>query len=762
MNTWKTSRGAAGLVWLVAAAAMAAEQPPAQRPVASFDCTKEYPPESYFASGDVRVTESAAGRYREAGPKPLSRFGYRFAIRHVGKPHLAVVHYPDDKPRFMGVMDGTCYDLTTGVFTGRWMPLSGTMRQIRLVFWPRWEDCSIVLANLKQAEGEPAAAASIEIFELDTLPALEVPGDHGDGSRRELGFQFEDPCGVSGSEGAMSRREWLERLIAYARYTGQKTLVYPIVWYSGPWYPSAREPVSYFEWATTARDRRQYLRWTTQPEDWVAELLKRFEESGMEFRASLTLLRLGSLMKQMNIDLDSIKAGRDTINNMLFNDLVQSSTEDWTMEYDVRNFAQLVAFRERGKDLSKFPWAYGEVRRQLPQGAVFNPLHPVVQKAILGLVQEIVDRYGRSPAFKGITFNVMWPSTFICFGSLKAGYDDYTVGRFEKETGIRMPVDGKAPDRFSKRYAFLTGAHREEWIKWRCANIHELLRHIRDMVVRGRPDRSVTLNLYAGAPWLREGGLDLDLLRNEPGIEVVPLYPAVSSTLAYEALPREIMTKAPGPASVYQGTWFFNDWTEIWGKYTWFSCDPKDEQTSRLAVILGKPAEGICRTNCAFAKDGFWWDTQLRIVPTFPGGDEFMKHYAEAVGVLDARRITSGGLILDKAHSEPIRRFALAYRALPAKPFQTVGNSINPVAVRTLVDDGRRYCYLVNQERRPVEVILQADNPPGRATDLATGREVDAPGRWPIVLGPYELRSFGLAGNAKITGFSTAPVAGSK
>jgi hypothetical protein len=82
------------------------------------------------------------------------------------------------------------------------------------------------------------------------------------------------------------------------------------------------------------------------------------------------------------------------------------------------------------------------------------------------------------------------------------------------------------------------------------------------------------------------------------------------------------------------------------------------------------------------------------------------------------------------------------------------------VAVRTLVHDSRRYCYLVNQQRQPAEVTLQADNPTGRATDLATGREVDAPSRWPIVLGPYELRSFGLAGNAKITGFSISPIAG--
>ena len=33
----------------------------------------------------------------------------------------------------------------------------------------------------------------------------------------------------------------------------------------------------------------------------------------------------------------------------------------------------------------------------------------------------------------------------------------------------------------------------------------------------------------------------------------------------------------------------------------------------------------------------------------------------------------------------------------------------------------------------------------GKATDLATNQEVEAPSRWPITLDPYQLRSFGLA-----------------
>ena len=63
----------------------------------SIDCTQDYPAEQYFSLGEVKVVESAAGRYRETEGKPLSRLGYKFTIENIGKPHVALIRYPDDK-----------------------------------------------------------------------------------------------------------------------------------------------------------------------------------------------------------------------------------------------------------------------------------------------------------------------------------------------------------------------------------------------------------------------------------------------------------------------------------------------------------------------------------------------------------------------------------------------------------------------------------------------------------------------------------------
>lgn len=757
-----------------------------QKLIQHFDCTKEYPEDVYFSYGDMSVVSSPAGTYREAEATPLSRFGYRFQVEHIGKPHLAIIRYPDDKRRFMCMMDGTSYDMTIGVFTGVDQPLTYKMQEIRKIFWPRWNDCSIVF--MTWGNGEPAAVADVKIYELDSLPSLRIEDEDKSISKRELGLQFEDPCGTCSSMGALTEQEWLDRTVRYMHHTGQNLLSYPIVWYHGPIYPSNREPSGYFG-GVVARDRKMYNRWTSHPEDWVSLLLKRFEKEGLGFQAVLTPLRLGSLMQGMNINLDSIKSGKETYNNMLWNDQVQSSTRDWTMEYNVMNF-------DKKANNTLKEWAYGEHGGPFGKGPMFNPLHPTVQTAILGLIREVVDRYGQSPAFKGISIN-MWHATMTWFFSLKSGYDDYTIGLFEKETGIKVPVDPKAPDRFSKRYELLTREHPEEWINWRCEKIRDLFIRIGDIIISARPDLRLTVTLWTETTipgWIglpdesthnifarkslyelyREGGFDLNLYKDEPGIEIdysmVPSRDRDGWGTSGADMPLEktcsfrdhdFMDRSTLDVLSKQektGVFIFDSWVEAWGKYEWFPCLPGDRQAKDLSFIWGKPAEGICRANAEYPKDKFWWNSQLRITPHFQGGIHYLEHYAHALAELDACRITRGGLFTDTGHSEMVQQFAKAYRTLPQQKFETIGATTDPVAVRTLVLNGKRYLYMVNREYYPVKVVVRFSNKPSQFTDLANSQKTDIPQIWETTLVPYELRSFCMSPKAEIIGFvATAP-----
>lgn len=737
-------------IGLLATSIACADEAEIGRMVAEIDCTREYSADRYFECGKVVVTSSTAGRYREAAPDPDSRFGYRFAVEHVGKPHVAIVRYPDDKTRCMSVSDGTCYDLSIGIFTGSAtphreytglaQPLSGKMLEIRQVFWPRWKDCTIAFGNTTQ--GEPAAAAHVAIREFESLPPLDVRNNLGDGAKRSLGISYEDPCSHSSDLGALTFDTWLDRMVTFTKYSGMNRLTYPVIWYHGPLYPSATEPANYFDWSVAGPNRNLYIRWTTQPEDWVERLLDRFDRENIEFVSQVTYIRLGSLMAKMNTDLDAIRAGADTINNMRADDKVQSGAGDWTGEYNVRNFEQQKRYREQGKSWRQCPLQYGETHDGGgPKGPIFNPVHPVVQKALLRSVREIATRYGKHPSYKGLHVFCYGSST-LGFGSLRAGYDDTSIRLFEQETGIRVSVDGKRPDRFSKRYAFLTAKEqRDKWIAWRCAKITDLICRMRDELVSVRPDLVLAISPRGG----RDAGIDAEAISKEPGITITRglngLHPCASSVTA----------DSPTCETVN----IFNTWIERWGKHRWWSCDPNDAQARKLAVILGKPAEGICRMGSVYPKDGFWWpEAQLRITPAFSGGVHFMRHYANAVARFDPLVLSRGGLTLDRGHAHLLRPFALAFRALPAKKFETVGASTDPVTVRTAVDGGRRYVYLVNREYYPSNVIVTLSNAKGETVDLSGNDKLPTTKTWKLTLGAYELKSFALAPEVGIAEFT--------
>ena len=222
------------------------------RLVAEFNCTKDYPPQAYFGHADVAVVDSPLGRYRQAGTAVNSRFGYRFKT-NVGKPHLLVVYFPDDRRRNMALLDGTCYDIDAGIMTGFAHPLSGKLLVWRQVFWPRAEYSSVTISTI--GRDEPAAAAKIEVYELDALEAATVPELARRADRRQFGVQYEDPCGKGASLGATRFEQWLERLTEHMQYAGQDLLVYPIVWYHHPLYPSQCEPCGIFN-TVVGPDRR--------------------------------------------------------------------------------------------------------------------------------------------------------------------------------------------------------------------------------------------------------------------------------------------------------------------------------------------------------------------------------------------------------------------------------------------------------------------------------------------------------------------------
>ena len=499
--------------------------------ICKVNCAEHFSADEYFEVGTTKVVHSDIGTYREAEPKAQSRFGYKFRLNDISKPHMIEIVYPDDRNRYMCINNGSSYEFTTGVVCGYRNKVSNSMVTIKDYFFPRWEEDCIVFSSW--GEGEPAAVSEFSIYELEELPDAKIDYD---GSKRDFGIQYEDPCGVGSSEGSFDHMSWAENVMKFMKFSGQNLLIYPICWYHGPTVPTESDQSS-LVCSYMSRNRKSYSRLTRHPDDWLNEVLKGFDEKGLSFIGSMTLLRLRNLSLNMNNDIEFINAGADTYNTILFDGSVQSTTNDWTGEYEADVCATVPEyFAEHGQK----PLGVNESRTSDYSVPMFNPIHPTVRKAVKEVITELASRYAVHPSFKGIAIN-MWHATILWYSSLKAGYDDYSIGLFEAETGIRTNISLSDPERFTKRYEFLMNNAKEEFISWRCEKIKEFILEIRDSLVDIRSDLTLTLTVWnetSGARYhdgvnadsqygkresnyalYRKGGLDLALFKDERNIE---------------------------------------------------------------------------------------------------------------------------------------------------------------------------------------------------------------------------------------------------
>lgn len=702
------------------------------------DCTNlQLSSDLFFHNGDVQIIEDSCGKYLQASEAPMSRFGYRIQLQSK-IPHLLKVRYPDNRKRFMTIGDGTSYDASCAIVTGHAWEISNQMQELKEIFWPRFSDFS--LCFMTWGFNEAAAVESFEIYELseDELAPLEINCPNG----RKFGIQYEDPCGTQASEGAQNFKTWQEHLFTYLAHTGQNTFIYPMCWYHGPWFPGTRERAQHFA-MTVADDRKQYIVWDDNPRDWVRELLDNCEKNSIDFYGEFTLLRLESLMKKMNIDQTAIENGEATLNNVLSNNLVQSGTMDWTSVYHSSNYPQMLVSDDPFNTAEPRKLPFGEKSRykNCPVGPIFNVLQSEVQQHIIDFFADTCNLYKDSSAFKGITVT-MWAPTLLWFGSIKSGYDDFTINLFEKENNLQIPVDASDAKRFGKRSEYLLHNHYDLWINWRCRKIAEFIRKIRDVMVQIRPDLILSLTMW-NEPFIpavcdmhtessqygnrsscdklyMEGGIDLNLFANEQNMEVTfqteagnrdrtPSNHAKNLESFYMFRDHDYLdTSVWNKLKKFKnsGVYIFNAWHEAWGEHLWFEAEKDDKNTKINNQLYGKKNCEIFRINSSYKYDGFWWDSQLRISPATPPARHYMEHFIHAIASSDPLKITAGGLYIDKVHTAELIEFAKVFRRLPNEKFETVGNNIDPLAVRQLVKGDYLYLYIVNREPYNIKIDL--------------------------------------------------------
>lgn len=658
--------------------------------IQEIDCAVTEP--DYTGGGSTRVEVKPFGAYRESGdvgwkkyqqlppslralaPQP-SWFAYRLSVTEPQRPHIVEIDYPDDRQRSFAIAlreraPGK-YPVAGGVDSGGEFSLSHAMQTETLIFWPRAEDPRIVFMNARP--GGRAAAAGVRVYRVDSrLPPLRVPASGG----RQFANWYEEGANFAGlyglSVGQNDSKAAIERWAEVARYMGIGVLYPTVSAYNFNFYPSS------FNRAFSSPPH----------DDLLHRMLLVAEREGLK------------VIPDLHPRADELAWGVS----------------------DVEQRSNVL----RSKD--------GMLPKQPPLH--YNPIHPANQEWYLGMVGELVDRYRESPALQGVGLRVMqWANpTLNNFHSLDWGYDDYTVGRFQAETRIRIPVNVTSPERFRLRYEWLMANAKEAWIQWRCDKITALYERVSERVRKARPDLKVYSLVFDAYPsgygegWLREAGVDVRKLSSIEGIELINslhaygrLYDDISSQQTRDNLLDPVVLgamKAPGKNGAVLPYARYFEATEV-------VLPPKklgfDADTTKM-----------------------WTSAVVN-----PAGRHYLERFAIALAETDAAFLGDGGNGF--TIGQPLlQEFLREYLALPAVPFTPRVDARDPVAVWELRTTNDYYFYAVNRERVAVELSLQTEGT-GGFIRMGTGEQIFATGNaLQIRLAPYQLMSFKASGSLRI------------
>ena len=679
-------------------------QPPGElklQRVASVDLTQNLRPDQFCEDGSSRVVNSPLGRYREAGVKKGSRFVARLTLHRPGL-HLLRVRYPDDKARTCEVVacspnEADLYNMQTGYLTGIAYPLSNRFQTLECLLWARDVRQAVLFTTWES--DRPAAAVSVEAFEvvgrLPSSPAAGAP------SARQIGLYWEDAAPLpwcAGAEGtgfeAFDRA--LCNLCDLMDYAGENVLFHPAVWYNGPIYNSLVEE-------TGTLGGRDF-----PAAGWMDILLKRFEERHFKFYPTFNVHQLPSLIASGNADVEKVKAGEPTFNA-------------------VSRDGQLVP------------------RTWHNRSPAYNAIHPQVKQRVLALVQELADRHGASPAFGGVAFHLT-RCQLLQLGGLDAGYDDWTLSKFERETGVKVPVDAQDPERFAKRCDWLLANFREPWIHWRCEEVAAYYGQAAGILRSKRADLNLVAVVLHPLPAVhpdlrkqweqgtrltdlsREAGIDPSLIGRQPGV-------VVEKHLGPADYRYSLAAGRPGAEQNLLSVREM-DFDDV---------QLRDYRTNgQFGVFLynryfESAAKGRDRLACDWYRDPAWLSPAI-----VPGGDHFMEYYAHAMAALDPTLIVTGGFTIGTVgHEAQVERFARVFRLLPAGAWADVPMPGSHVSGRTLQAGDKRYLYLVNRSAAEVQIVLPAGVAEGGMQPLGESPVLALTERgYTAKLRPYELAAW--------------------
>lgn len=580
---------------------------------------------------------------------------------------------------FSATQQGPVFGADVGltVYTGREIPTDNKPFNISMIFYAKTAKTRVVVSSLGcnqyRSGSDGGAVSRMWVFKTITPPANAFPQHYlpeNPAERRHIGIHMTHPWYLYAHHGTpvrllSHRQENLQRMVDHLKFCGFDYLVFNAINGSDRAGKAWYPGSKHFPWNSAG--------------DLLSELPPIAQAAGIQLVPIITALKdPGSL-----------------------------STAAYQMGSD-----------------GSYTRAFGD--------PTLDPLHPEVQELTFDLLREIASRCASNPSVRGIGIRVNG-KIGTCYtadddgsrGAKLSGYSSWDLQQFKNDTGSAVPTSSP-----SNAYNWLQARpdQWEAWINWRCQRTRAFWLACRDLIKTYRPDLVfyVQCDLPSETPgtnieWpaetprnlLRHHGYDPEMFVNDTGIVIVrgmmvaeerfysssrwaPPWGANSNN--YKAF-----HFAPGVAEMYRTAegracdFYQNYWEEHQHPYWEF---------------------GSCGSS------GVYFRTSTPAAPGryfFEGATMSMRRQdPDTMTWLGWNRPTLG-------HEADLRKFAQAYRALPAVEPVAFNGTIEPAMEQVVARWYRDRLAVINDTNtaRTITLHFAAPLPVGdELTDVVTGRKL--------------------------------------
>lgn len=649
-----------------------------------------------------------------AGEEQTPWVAYPLPVKEPGRPHVLEVEYPNNVPQTLGISivepNAAGAVMPIGLDSGVHVPAeaanqpAGPARH-RLVFWPRTREPYVLLTN--RSGQRHAVFRQVRLSALAEPLVRQRPASPR-GTRLVAGYldrplfceNFSAPETLDTWSGR-SLDDWqsfyhgARRLMEYLHYTGYNGVILGVAADGSTIYPSdVLKPTPRYDTGAFFDSGQDPVR-----KDVLELLLRLADREGLRIVPAVhfetPLPELEALLRQGG---------------------PQTSGLVWV-----------------GPDGTS--WR-DQQRLQRTTGPYYNVLHPRVQQAMLHVVRELVDRYGRHPSMAGVAV-VLSADSYAVLPGTAWGFDDQTIARFSKATGLAVP--GEGPQRHAQRARFLSqGKPAEAWRAWRAGVLTDFYSQLAELVA-ARPGARLHL---APTSLLEHAALRRDLRPALPRRTSAPAallqvgldLPRLAQVPDTVLLRPQVIT----PAETALARTFYPELNELG------ELDRAFDTPQSGSLAFHPPLEAHLASFDAqspFKQTYTWLVSQIS-----PSQHTNRKRFVRSLAAMDPLVVADGGWMLPLGQEEALRGLLHVVRGLPAARFETLDQETQPVTIRWLKRGDRTYVYLVNDSRWQVEVDLSLETPAGcRFVSLDPQRTVDPPAprggqqQWQLTLEPYDL-----------------------